>query len=90
LTMPERDLVKTGIEGLRTRGGEERTASGSLEMPADLYNGVALTLLKNLATLRPAWHRHRIGMLGSQRGARWGRLEGGEALRPRPSRGRPD
>jgi hypothetical protein len=27
---------------------EEKTASGAFEMPADLYNGMALTLLKNL------------------------------------------
>ena len=31
------------------KGEEERTASGELEMPADLYNGMALVLLKNLA-----------------------------------------
>jgi hypothetical protein len=29
-------------------GGEEDVASGAFEMPADLYNGMALTLLKNL------------------------------------------
>jgi hypothetical protein len=42
---------KSGRYRARTqdkKGGEERTASGSLEMPADLYNGMALTLLKNL------------------------------------------
>jgi hypothetical protein len=31
------------------KGGEEQAASGELEMPADLYNGMALVLLKNLA-----------------------------------------
>jgi hypothetical protein len=31
------------------KGDEERTASGELEMPADLYNGMSLVLLKNLA-----------------------------------------
>jgi hypothetical protein len=30
------------------RGGEEKMASGPLEMPPDLYNGLALVLLKNL------------------------------------------
>jgi len=30
------------------KGGEENVASGALEMPLDLYNGMALTLLKNL------------------------------------------
>jgi len=29
-------------------GSDEATASGEFEMPADLYNGMALTLLKNL------------------------------------------
>lgn len=29
-------------------GSDEETASGEFEMPADLYNGMALTLLKNL------------------------------------------
>jgi len=31
------------------RGTEEKTASGELEMPPDLYNGMALVLLKNLS-----------------------------------------
>lgn len=31
------------------KGAEEQVASGALEMPADLYNGMALVLLKNLA-----------------------------------------
>jgi hypothetical protein len=31
-----------------TRGEELKEARGELEMPADLYNGMALTLLKNL------------------------------------------
>jgi hypothetical protein len=42
---------KSGRYRARTqeeKGGEERTASGTLEMPADLYNGMAMTLLKNL------------------------------------------
>jgi hypothetical protein len=30
------------------KGGEEKTASGPLDMPPDLYNGMAMTLLKNL------------------------------------------
>lgn len=30
------------------RGGEVKVASGSLELPADVYNGMAATLLKNL------------------------------------------
>jgi hypothetical protein len=30
------------------KGGEEKTASGALEMPLDLYNGMAMALLKNL------------------------------------------
>ncbi len=42
---------KTGQYKARTqekKGDEERTAAGQLEMPADLYNGMALVLLKNL------------------------------------------
>jgi hypothetical protein len=35
------------------KGDPEKTAGGALEMPADLYNGMALTLIKNL----PAGHR---------------------------------
>jgi hypothetical protein len=31
------------------KGDTEKTASGELEMPADLYNGMALVLLKNLS-----------------------------------------
>jgi hypothetical protein len=31
------------------KGDAEKTASGELDMPADLYNGMALVLLKNLA-----------------------------------------
>jgi len=31
------------------RGAAEKSASGELEMPPDLYNGMALTLLKNLS-----------------------------------------
>jgi hypothetical protein len=31
------------------KGGAEQTASGELEMPPDLYNGMALVLLKNLS-----------------------------------------
>src|SRR5262249_51826913 len=31
------------------KGDAEKTASGPLEMPPDLYNGMALVLLKNLA-----------------------------------------
>lgn len=31
------------------KGGPEKTASGELEMPADLYNGMALVLLKNVS-----------------------------------------
>jgi hypothetical protein len=31
------------------KGGEEQSSSGSLEMPADLYNGMPLVLVKNLA-----------------------------------------
>ncbi|MGH7672167.1 MAG: hypothetical protein ACREMC_04660 [Gemmatimonadales bacterium] len=30
------------------KGGEEQISTGSLELPADLYNGMALVLLKNL------------------------------------------
>jgi hypothetical protein len=30
------------------KGGEEKMASGALEMPLDLYNGMAMMLLKNL------------------------------------------
>ena len=33
-----------------TPGGPEKTASGELECPPDLYNGMALVLLKNLPT----------------------------------------
>jgi len=43
---------KSGQYRARTqekKGGEERTSAGTLEMPADLYNGMALVLLKNLA-----------------------------------------
>jgi hypothetical protein len=32
-----------------TKDAEVKTADGELEMPADLYNGMALVLLKNLA-----------------------------------------
>jgi hypothetical protein len=42
---------KSGRYRARTqdeKGGEEKTASGPLEMPPDLYNGMAMTLLKNL------------------------------------------
>jgi hypothetical protein len=31
------------------KGGAEKSAAGELEMPADLYNGMALVLLKNLS-----------------------------------------
>jgi hypothetical protein len=31
------------------KGAEEQTSTGPLDMPADLYNGMALVLLKNLA-----------------------------------------
>ena len=34
--------------GQAEKDGEEKAASGKLEMPADLYNGMALMLLKNL------------------------------------------
>jgi hypothetical protein len=43
---------KSGQYKARTqekKGGEERTSAGPLEMPPDLYNGMALVLLKNLA-----------------------------------------
>jgi hypothetical protein len=30
------------------KGGEEKVAGGSLELPADVYNGMAATVLKNL------------------------------------------
>ena len=43
---------KSGQYKARTqdrKGGEERVATGQIEMPADLYNGMALVLLKNLA-----------------------------------------
>lgn len=43
---------KSGRYRAKTRerpDGPEETASGELEMPADLYNGMALVLLKNLA-----------------------------------------
>jgi hypothetical protein len=43
---------KSGQYKARTqdkKGGEEQVAAGPLEMPADLYNGMALVLLKNLA-----------------------------------------
>jgi hypothetical protein len=33
---------------MRDRDGSEQTARGALEMPPDLYNGMALLLLKNL------------------------------------------
>jgi hypothetical protein len=42
---------KSGQYRARTqdeKGGEEKTARGPLETPPDLYNGMALTLLKNL------------------------------------------
>ena len=42
---------KTGRYSARTQGSKDdkaETASGVLEMPDDLYNGMALTLLKNL------------------------------------------
>ena len=42
---------KSGQYRARTqdeKGGDEKTASGPLEMPPDLYNGMAMTLLKNL------------------------------------------
>jgi hypothetical protein len=42
---------RSGRYNARTQDGKEgkvETASGELEMPADLYNGMALTLLKNL------------------------------------------
>ena len=42
---------RSGRYTARTQDGKEgkvETASGELEMPADLYNGMALTLLKNL------------------------------------------
>lgn len=42
---------RTGQYTARTqekKGDEEQTASGALEMPTDLYNGMAITLLKNL------------------------------------------
>jgi hypothetical protein len=42
---------KSGRYKARTqekKGDEEKVASGSLEMPSDLYNGLTLTLLKNL------------------------------------------
>ena len=35
-------------------GAPEELASGDFDMPADLYNGMALTLLKNLPPGRPA------------------------------------
>jgi hypothetical protein len=44
---------KSGRYQARTqekRGDEEKVASGFLDMPPDLYNGLALTLLKNLPT----------------------------------------
>jgi len=37
---------------IQEKGEPERSASGSLEMPADLHNGLAFVLLKNL----PAGH----------------------------------
>ena len=43
---------KSGQYKARTqdrKGDEERVATGQIEMPADLYNGMALVLLKNLA-----------------------------------------
>jgi hypothetical protein len=43
---------KTGRYQAKTRerpGGPEDTASGELEMPPDLYNGMALLVLKNMA-----------------------------------------
>jgi hypothetical protein len=42
---------KSGQYRARTqdkKGGEEQVAAGQMEMPADLYNGMALVLLKNL------------------------------------------
>ena len=42
---------KSGTYRARTqgkKGDEEKSASGALEMPVDLHNGMALTLLKNL------------------------------------------
>ena len=42
---------KSGQYKARTqdkKGDEEQVAAGQLEMPADLYNGMALVLLKNL------------------------------------------
>jgi hypothetical protein len=35
------------------RGAPEELASGTFDMPADLYNGMTLTLLKNLPSARP-------------------------------------
>jgi hypothetical protein len=35
------------------KGDEEKTATGPLDMPADLYNGMALVLLKNLPASGP-------------------------------------
>jgi hypothetical protein len=42
----------------RDKSGDEQRASGALEMPADLYNGMALVLLKNL----PAGERATVQM----------------------------
>ena len=52
----------TGRYQARTQdkpGGEERQASGRFEFPADLYNGMALTLLKSL----PRGAGASVGML---------------------------
>ena len=42
------------------QGEDEKTASGALEIPADVYNGMAATLLKNL----PASGRASVQMMG--------------------------
>jgi hypothetical protein len=65
----------------RDRDGAEQTASGALEMPPDLYNGMALVLLKNL----PAGERATVQMAAFTPGARLIRMvlgaEGEERVR---------
>ena len=52
---------RSGRYTARTRDGKEgevQTAGGVLEMPDDLYNGMALTLLKNLPARRNGCRPH--------------------------------
>jgi hypothetical protein len=44
----DRETGRFAARTQQTKADEVREASGALEMPADLYNGMALVLLKNL------------------------------------------